>query len=382
VTVAARRGRAPGLTAAGRRWAVDVVAVLPAWVAARLIVGLAFVVTDAVIDHHGLAPRPAPRAQGLLAWDGVFYEGIAEVGYGGLPGEPLRFFPLFPWFGRVLSPAVGGDDGLALVVVANVAALIAAAVLRRLVIEERRDERLADRAAAFLLLVPPAFALVFAYSEALFLVFTIGCFLALHRRHWASVAAAAYLAALTRPVGVLLVVPIAVELWQHRATLRSRRGPIAGLALVAPVLGLGTFLVYTKVRFDTWTHALSVQRSFRGDTVDPISRLARGIGDLVGEETFGDGLHVPFALIGIALVVLGARRWPLRYTAFASAMVVLSLSADNLNSLERYLLGAFPLVMTLADLAASPRAERVTLAVCGGGLLSLTSLALLGEYVP
>lgn len=381
-------GAAPAIStrrATVDRWRTDVVAVLPAWIAARVIVGLGFLLADGVMSHHHLTPRPTPRTQGLLAWDGAFYRSIAESGYGPVPGEPLRFFPLYPWTARALAPLFGGDHRWALVVVANVAALVAAALLRRLVIEERADHALADRAASFLLLAPPAFALVFAYSEALFLVFTIGCFLALRRERWLAAAACGFLAALTRPVGVVLVVPIAVELWHQRSAIASwarTRWAAAGAALLAPIAGLFAFLAYTAVRFDTWTEPITAQRNFRGDVVDPISRLLRGFGDLVGDETFGDGLHIPFALLGIGLVVLSARRWPARYTAYAAVLVVISLSADNLNSLERYLLVAFPLVLVVADLTSGERAERVTLAACGGGLLALTALALIGVYVP
>jgi hypothetical protein len=63
-------------------------------------------------------------------------------------------------------------------------------------------------------------------------------------------------------------------------------------------------------------------------------------------------------------------------------LVVVALAADNLNSLERYLLVAFPLVLALADVTGSQRAERLALAACGGGTLALASLALLGVYVP
>jgi hypothetical protein len=367
------------------RWKDDVLAVLPAWVAARLIVGLGFVLADAVIRHEGFVPRPIPRSQGLLAWDGSFYRSIADGGYASVPGEPLRFFPLYPWVARMVAPVFGGDHRWAVVVVANVAALVAAMLLRRLVIEERGDPALGSWAGGLLLIAPPAFALVFAYSEALFVALAIGCFLGLRRDRWGLVAACAYFAALARPVGVFLIVPVAVELWVRRTELRAwalSKVAWAGVALAAPVAGLLTFLAYTAVRFDTWTEPIRAQRDFRGDVVDPITRLARGIGDLFGDETFGDGLHIPFAFLAIALVVLGARRWPARYTAFSAVLVVLALSADNLNSLERYLLVAFPLVLVLADLTMGQRAQRITLAVCGGGLLALTSLALLAVYVP
>jgi hypothetical protein len=84
----------------------------------------------------------------------------------------------------------------------------------------------------------------------------------------------------------------------------------------------------------------------------------------------------------LALLAVVARRWPASFTAFAAVVVVVALAAENLNSLERYALNAFPLVLGLASVTGDRRAEGVTLAVCGGGLVTLTALSLVGSYVP
>lgn len=356
----------------------DLRAVLPAWLASRFIVALSFRLADAEIHHLGYQLVPAARRQGLLFWDGAFYHDIARAGYGSLEPEALRFFPLYPMLGRLVAPLVGGREDVALVLVANIAAIVAAVLLRRLVLFERDDLALADRAAWLLLLVPPAFVLSFAYSEALFLAFAIGAMLALRRGQWWVVAGLTVLAAATRPVGLVLVVPMFVEWWQRGRPLR----PAVGAAFAGPAVGTGIFLAYTGLRFDTWLEPFRAQSSFRGDLVDPVSRLVRGLGHLVGDESVGDGLHLPFAFAAIALLVVCARRWPVSYTALAGALVLLALAADNLNSLERYLLVAFPLVLALADITGGQRAERLALAVCGGGTLALCTLALMGVYVP
>ena len=113
-----------------------------------------------------------------------------------------------------------------------------------------------------------------------------------------------------------------------------------------------------------------------------MSRLWQGVGDLTGPERFGDGLHLPFAVVFLVLLVLTFRRWPVSYGAFAAAVLVTSLSAENLNSLERYGLNAFPIVLTLAVLARDERVDRAVLSVLAGGFVALASLAWLGAYVP
>jgi hypothetical protein len=361
--------------------AEDLRVAVPAWITARLLVAAGWVLAEAVARDL-LDGKPVALRQGLLAWDGAFYRDIATLGYGGTGGEPLRFFPLYPMTGKVLAPLTLGDEGSALVLVANVAALAAAVLLRRLVLRETGDARLADRATWLLLLVPPAFVLTMAYSEALFLVLAIAFFAAVRRPRWVPAIAWGYLAGLTRPVGVVLAAPAAIEVWRNRRDLHGAGWLPALGSVAAPFAGLATYLAVAAWRHDTFTGPLRAQEEFRGDLVDPVTRTGRAVGDLFGSETFGDGLHLPFALVAIALVVLTARWWPASYSVFAAVLVVLALSADNLNSLERYLLVAFPLVLALARLTAGERAERLALALCGGGTVALTALALLGEYVP
>jgi hypothetical protein len=76
------------------------------------------------------------------------------------------------------------------------------------------------------------------------------------------------------------------------------------------------------------------------------------------------------------------RRLPVSYGAYATLGVLVALTANNLNSLERYGLSTFPLLLALATLTANRRVEWLALAVCGGGLVSMAALAWLGIYVP
>jgi hypothetical protein len=320
-----------------------------------------------------------------MSWDGTFYRDIADHGYAGLADAPVRFFPLYPLLGRGLAVVLGGRVDVALVLIANVAALGVAVLVRRLVLLERgRDAEglaLADRSVWLMALVPPAFVLVFAYAEALLLVAAVGMFLALREQRWWWAAGLGVAAALTRPHGLFLVLPAAIEVLRGWRAVGWAEWPARVAAVVSPAVGTGIYLAWSARAFDDWQAPFRVQEAFRGELVDPVTRLVQGVGDL-GSETFGDGLHVPFAFVAVALAALTFRYWPASYGAYASIVVVVSLSAENLNSLERYALNAFPLVLTLAVLVGAPRAERATLAICGGGIVAFTALALLGALVP
>ena len=358
----------------------DVVAVLPAWCTARVLVLAGHAAAKIAVDH--LHPtRPTNVHDGLLAWDGRFYQRIAESGYGSVPPEARRFFPLFPWSGKAVALPLGGREDLALLAIANVLALVALVLFRRLV---RRDAgpAAAERAVWLLAVFPTGFVLVWAYAEALYLAAAIGCLLWLRERKWVLAAAAGGAAALTRPVGVLLVLAALIEArrgWGGAGgPERSRRL----LAVAAPLAALGAYLGWCRWQFGDWLAAARVQQDLRGDFVDPVTRLIRAAGDLMGSERFGDGLHFPFAVLFVVCLVVVARRLPASYTAYAGAVLVISLGAENLNSLERYGLNAFPLVVGLALLTERGPFERPALTACAGGLVGLTFLALLGAYVP
>ena len=360
----------------------DLRVVLPSWLAARVLVAIAFALAVALLDHWVPGARTNQMHEGLLAWDGTFYRDIATLGYPALPAEALRFFPLFPLVGRGLGVLLGGNDSLALVLVANLGALAAAVAMRRLARHELGDDASAERAVWLTALFPSAFVLVWAYAEALFLVLTLGAFLAARRNRYGWAAAFAFLAALTRPVGILLAAPIAIEALRTWLASDTKGRAARVLAVMAPVAGLGAYLLWVGRTFgDPWL-PFTVQTDLRGAGMNPLARLVQGLGDVVGVERFGDGLHVPFALGFLALLVVVFRRLPASYGVYATLGVLVALTANNLNSLERYGLSTFPLLLALATLTASRRIEWLGLALGGSGLVSMAALAWLGVYVP
>jgi len=364
-----------------------VVQVLPAWVVARVVVALALVVarTGARTLRPGDPAALARAHQGLLGWDAGWYRSIADHGYAAAGRESLRFFPLFPLAGRWLGDVPGVGSGVALVVVANAAALLAMAALWLLVARDLGDTALARRSAWLLALAPSAYALVLAYADAVLLLCAVVTVLGVRTGRWWWAAAAGLAAGLDRPVGVLLLVPVAVEVWSTR---RSAGGPggWAGrvAALVAPMAGAGAYLVWVGHRFgDPWL-PLTVQQQggHRGQLTVPLRAMVRDVGDALHGHHVGSALHVPWVVLCIVLVVVAWRRLPVSYAAFATAVLLVSLSSTNLDSFERYALGAFPLVIAASTGTASRRVEVLVLVVSGLGMAAYATLAFLGVVVP
>ncbi len=365
-----------------RQLLADLGVVLVPSLVARALVLLGWYVAGAVAAS-GEGPRPVAMDQGLLAWDGAYYRDIATIGYEHLPADSLRFFPLYPVLARAVALPFGGNADLGLVVFANLSALVLGVLVLRLARRELGPEggrRAVWAVAAF----PGAFVLSWAYAEALFLALGVASYLAARNRRWLIAAALAAGAGLTRPLGVLLALPLLVEAyddWRAPDRLWSERASMAA-AVAAPVAGTLAFVAWVEHAWGRWFLPYTVQSDLRGEAIDPLRRLARGVVDLFGAERFGDGLHVPFAIGFVVLAVVAWRRLPRSAAVYATAVLVVSLWAANLNSLERYALNAFPLALAVAAWAGTVRRERLVLAVGGAGLVGLSSLAWLGRYVP
>jgi hypothetical protein len=365
------------------RWALRV-AVLP-WVVARLVVAAAWAVAHEIATHGHVSADVAARVhQGLLGWDAGWYASITRGGYGGAGHASLRFFPLVPMLSRALTVVPGVDAGAAVVVVANVSALAAAAVVAALVRRETGDEPLARRAAWLLCLAPPAFALVMGYAEAILIALAAGTFVALRAGRWWWAAGLGLLAALARPVGVLVAGAALFE--ALRPAVRAGRAEVAGraVAVAGPLLGFGAFLAYVGARYGDALAPLRIQDELglRGGFTDPLRTLAHDARLLVHGRHLGTAVHLPWAVVVVGLLVVTFRRWPFSYGLLAATVVAVSITARNLDGFERYALSAFPLVLAAASLTDSVRIERavLTLAAAGMGLSAL--LAFVNLAVP
>jgi hypothetical protein len=365
-------------------WSELAAVILPPWIIARLAVGGSLAVVRHVLTEVHVDPRPIQAGQGLLAWDAAFYADIARGGYDAVPRAGLRFFPLVPLLARAVAVLPGVDTDLALLLVVGVSSLVFAAGCYLLALHETGDRDLARRAVWLGALAPPAFVLVMGYAEATLMALAVVTALAVRKQRYTIAAVCGYFAGLTRPVGALLAVFVVVEVattWRARS--RSSHG-LQIAAVVAPVAGLFTYLVWVDRRVHQGLfYAFHIQESptLRGKTVNPATNLYDSTRELLTGDRFGPGLHAVTALALVVLLVVLVRRWPWPYTAYAFATLVVAMTASNLDSLERYALSTFPFVLAGATLVR-PAWERVVWFACGAGLVALSVLAFTGSYVP
>ncbi|MHB1712013.1 MAG: hypothetical protein ACYCV7_11520 [Acidimicrobiales bacterium] len=374
-----------------RRIADAVGAVLPAWVVARAVVAVSLIVAHAIVTRV----RPGNPAavfrvdQGLLGWDAGWYQSIAAHGYAAAGRQSLRFFPAFPLAGHLVGSLPGVGPGLALVILSNLFTLAGMAVLWLLIEHDFGDRDLARRSVWLLALAPPAFTLVMGYAEGALLLCTTVTLLAIRTGRWWWAAAAGVAAGAVRPLGLLLMVPVAVEAYRDGAfriggSKRSFSVVARLAAVLAPLVGVGAYLGWVGVAFGDplLPFQLQDQPGHRGPITEPFAAMWHNLVAASHGHHLGSALHVPWVLLCFVLLVVAFRRLPFAYGAFAASVVAVSVATANLDSFERYALSAFPLVIAASTLSSRRWVERSILAMAVIGMLAYSLLAFLNIYVP
>jgi Mannosyltransferase (PIG-V) len=366
------RARGPARTLAGTGQIV-------AWWAATR----ALVVAGALFLYWFREPRgyfgPAifHHAFGVLeSWDGVWYRVIAHHGYLLVPGRQSdpAFFPLYPlllkvfgWTGLPLGAA-----GLLLSNVLFLGALLAFDALGR----ELFDATLARRATLLLAVFPTSYVASMLYPESLVLLaFALAGLFAVRRR-WLACATAATLAALARPEGLLIALPIAAcvaAAWRE-ASAEERGSSVAAL-LAAPAAAISYPLYLGWALHDplAWTKAQhSWGRSFRPDG------LAHAFTNFIQEAGHRGWAVRDFAFCFLTLALLGVA-WragaPRSWLAVGVLIVVLPLTSGSFESDARFALLAVPAYWGLARLV--PTRVRFTATVAlSAALLVIATLTL------
>ena len=304
----------------------------------------------------------------LEMWDGTNYFRIADGGYGSLliGGEPtmLVFFPLQAWVARALN-IIFHNTRVSLLMTSALAYSGGCAMLYTLVAKDY-GKWTAGRAAAYISLFPFSFFFGSMMAEGI-LFFTMTLTLYFIREHkWIAAGIAGAFAAMSRIVGILMIVPAAVEFIEHynlfgllkRKKFKAFMALVLkrGMWLLVMFAGIGVYLLlnyhYTGNPFKfleyqktIWTH----ESCYFG------TGIANVFGGLRGSDmTRLISIVLPFAVILLGTAVLlpyGIRRNRTMYTALALVYMAVICSVTWVPSGPRYTTCAVPLFILLADFA-------------------------------
>jgi hypothetical protein len=214
---------------------------------------------------------PAPTAEALwrvsgseignllARWDTQYYLSIATDGYHWNPSvlrhENVVFFPLYPLLMRWGGRLIGGHPLVAGLIVSLTCFTAAMTLLYHLAVEEVGEQHAWP---VILLISTYPFAVFYSavYTEALFLLLTVGAFYAMRREMSWLTACLGCAAGLARPNGMWLAAPLMWMAYQPRDASPWRRICAWGAAL-SPLVGTVGYSVYLFLRFGdglAWVH--------------------------------------------------------------------------------------------------------------------------------
>jgi hypothetical protein len=341
--------------------------VIAAWVISRVLLLAATSVTVWLVRHHFYRPRlpdlvthgqPFTIPNLLGSWDGEWYHKIAVTGYpGSLHGthqSPYAFFPLLPmlmragtWIG--LSPQTAG------IVIVNLAALGALVAIAALT-ESVLGVDLADRTALYVAVAPMGFVLGMVYTDALVMACAFGAAaLVLRDRPWFALPLA-FAAGLTRPTGILIVIPLAAIAFANRR-LDWRRGLVA----LAPLAGFGVFALYCTIRVGNPLAFIEAQHGWGRHAIGLHSlRLAwHDVRTGIEGKKIWLTRDVLGTIVTVILLVLAAvRRVPWYWVAFGVMTLIVSPPTGTFLAMARYALYCLPAYWALAMLGRRWFADR------------------------
>jgi hypothetical protein len=290
----------------------------------------------------------------LVKWDGNWYRGIAYQGYAFNYPYSAAFPPLYPLLIKILSLNQPKLMPWAEVLISNAFSFVGLYFLYKLVpliVDERYRLQV-----CFAYMVFPVLLVsnLVAYTEPIFLAFTIGAYYYWKREKFAYAALLAILSIFTRQLGALILVIFLVDVLYGFYSHRERSRVIKELAIIAVtcagVAALYLFYLYrfgnpfivTSVDAAHWNASFSVTNLFNN-----VRTLGFGGPSL---PPFNYTI-VPIFLVGVLLVlgttiVLLRRDVALSAYSLVSLIVCMSLTSIG-NSFVRYVAAIFPLYMFL-----------------------------------
>lgn len=334
-----------------------------------------------------------PFMNNQVAWDSEYYLSIATAGYDDThvlsantpEGEialNYAFFPLYPLIMSVVRVP------FTLLTETPIAASVAAGMLIALLgtlggmialYDIARDELGEDgalRTVFYLLIFPSAFFLAQVYTEGLFIGLAFGSLALLRRQKLLYAALLAALATLTRSVGVLLIVPLALS-WLSTIDRKAFR-------LTPELIGRGVFVLAPLMAYGLWRLTLGhpftlVEENYFGRELFNFDSFSRGVTFAFEQFMAGENRQMrayygmEFAAVVLAVItsLFTLRRYP-GLTLFGLLAIVISVTSGAPQSLIRYMLPVPAIYLALGRWGRAPVFDRAW---------TLLSLLVLGMQV-
>lgn len=324
-----------------------------------------------------------------VRWDAGWYLVIASDGYTYFPlfASRVAFFPVFPLLIRGANALLPGSDVLAALLIVHLA-LVAAVIYIYKLITIDFGEQVARRSVLYLLIYPGAFFFSAVYAESLLLLGFAGALYYARRGNWWVAGLFGMFAGATKLLGLVLIVPLVVELIAQRQV--SWRRPWPALAVALTPLGALAYFAYLQAEFGRWDAALQTQEHWYRQTFEPVfflglKRIFGDTGALVQYPANTTPLKTAFLMLDTTLlwifvaagVVLWLRYRP-SYGAFVLAACLIFGMSGVAQSTNRYVAVLFPAFIILGALQSERLRTGIALFLTFG--LAMTTYLFIQGY--
>ena len=262
----------------------------------------------------------------------------------------FAFFPLYPLLVKALAVPLAAvwhsaaASLLAGLVVSNAALIGALVILYRLTCMEARADD-ARRAVLYMLFFPMGFFFSAFYTESLYLLLSLAAFYSGRRGRWVVAGIAGGLSALTRPTGVLILVPLFLMYAGERQwKVRKFDRQVLALVLIPTLAAVYPLFLYSLV--GNPLAFVSAQSAWGHATTWPWQTLLYPLHRTAIVTPFELSVVVVFLVLNVLTFI----RLPLPYGVFTLLNLLPPLISGDVNSMTRYCAITFPSYMMLARL--------------------------------
>jgi Gpi18-like mannosyltransferase len=306
-------------------------------------------------------------------WDSTHYLKIVKQGYpksfNPRQFNNYGFFPGYPLVIWIVSTVFFfGNALVAGIVISNICFIIALYFLYRIV-EREYNQIIAERTLYIFSLLPFSFIFSGLMSESLFLLLIVLTIYFVQQNKLLPATILAFLATITRPVGIVLIIFLAVRLMRNKEPFFTKIKKIF-LTSLGPALGLlsvgtffyirsGDFFAYTHTQAGAWNHYFS----------NPFTEIYKNL--------ISDNIHLVisavFILLSSAILIYGIRKLRLEYTIFAFGLLFFHLFTGSILASPRYSVVVFPIAIASAYLLRSENSFHFSL--IGLGMIQAVCMA-------
>ena len=334
------RSRAPW------RWALALALLLRlAYSVLAAVVALTQAVNWRLIHSNGLTenlPVPDHSLRYLLidVWgrfDTLWYLHIAAHGYD--RPDAVVFFPLYPGLVKIVSLLV--PPMAAALLISTLAAFFLFWGLQELLLGDHAPN-LVDQSVMLCAVWPASFIFFAGYPESLLFALIAWSLCMARRNRWLAAAVLGLAAALTKAIGVVVIVPLVIMAIRQRKT--------TALPVLLVPLGSAGFLGYLH-----WTGhgalASAYGHYWRTSAAPPWTTLWVSVHTLV--QTPNPILALNLMALGFICALAALSRLRIEYLLYSAAVLLVLLCKETtppLQSMMRYLLIVFPAFVGLAGL--------------------------------